>query len=80
MNCHPHLLSFTIREASGLGTQLNITIVFKVLIFDDSFEHEVWNESNGTRIVLIVDFNHPEVGELLDIWFQNEKCKNSCCF
>lgn len=35
----------------------------EVLIFDDSFEHEVWNESNGTRIVLIVDFNHPELDE-----------------
>jgi len=35
----------------------------EVIIFDDSFEHEVWNETNDTRIVLIVDFNHPELDE-----------------
>ncbi|MFN7093964.1 MAG: aspartyl/asparaginyl beta-hydroxylase domain-containing protein [Burkholderiales bacterium] len=25
------------------------------MVFDGSFEHEVWNRSNTTRIVLIVD-------------------------
>ena len=35
----------------------------KMIVFDDSFEHEVWNESGGTRIVLIIDFNHPDLGE-----------------
>ena len=33
----------------------------KVLIFDDSFEHEVWHESPEERIVLIVDVEYPEV-------------------
>jgi hypothetical protein len=31
----------------------------KVLAFHDSFEHETWNESDATRIVLIVDLWHP---------------------
>ncbi len=31
----------------------------KVLIFDDYFEHEVWNASTGTRVVLFVDFVKP---------------------
>ena len=31
----------------------------KVLIFDDSFEHEAWNHSDGTRVVLFVDFVKP---------------------
>ncbi|MBK8177125.1 MAG: aspartyl/asparaginyl beta-hydroxylase domain-containing protein [Rhodospirillales bacterium] len=31
----------------------------KVLIFDDYFEHEVWNGSTGTRVVLFVDFLKP---------------------
>jgi len=31
----------------------------KSLIFDDSFEHEVWNESAGVRVVLFVDFLRP---------------------
>jgi len=31
----------------------------KVLIFDDSYEHEAWNHSNETRVVLFVDFVKP---------------------
>jgi beta-hydroxylase len=31
----------------------------KVLIFDDAFEHEAWNHSNKTRVVLFVDFVKP---------------------
>ncbi|XP_012278520.1 aspartyl/asparaginyl beta-hydroxylase-like [Orussus abietinus] len=33
----------------------------KVLIFDDSFEHEVWHNGSLPRLVLIVDMWHPEV-------------------
>merc|ERR1719483_678421 len=40
------------------------------IVFDDSFEHEVWNESNKTRIVLIVDINHPELSEETREWYQ----------
>ncbi len=29
------------------------------LIFDDSFDHEVWNETEGVRVVLFVDFVRP---------------------
>ena len=35
----------------------------KILVFDDSFEHEVWNESDGVRVVLLFDINHPELDE-----------------
>ncbi|XP_035910498.1 uncharacterized protein LOC118511474 isoform X2 [Anopheles stephensi] len=35
----------------------------KWLIFDDSFEHEVWHNGTETRLVLIVDFWHPELTE-----------------
>jgi len=31
----------------------------KVLIFDDAFEHEAWNDSDQTRVVLFVDFRKP---------------------
>ncbi|XP_022117355.2 aspartyl/asparaginyl beta-hydroxylase isoform X2 [Pieris rapae] len=31
----------------------------KVFIFDDSFEHEVWHNGTGSRLVLIVDVWHP---------------------
>lgn len=33
--------------------------VGKVFMFDDSFEHEVWHNGTGTRLVLIVDVWHP---------------------
>lgn len=29
------------------------------LIFDDTFNHEVWNETDGYRVVLFVDFARP---------------------
>lgn len=29
------------------------------LVFDDSFEHEVWNDSEEDRVVLFVDFERP---------------------
>jgi hypothetical protein len=31
------------------------------VVFDDSFEHEAWNRSNARRLILIVDFWHPEL-------------------
>ncbi|XP_053715083.1 aspartyl/asparaginyl beta-hydroxylase isoform X7 [Synchiropus splendidus] len=33
----------------------------KVLIFDDSFEHEVWQEAETLRLIFIVDVWHPEL-------------------
>ncbi|MGE9295046.1 MAG: aspartyl/asparaginyl beta-hydroxylase domain-containing protein [Puniceicoccales bacterium] len=30
------------------------------VIFDDSFDHEVWNDTDGVRVVLFVDFVRPE--------------------
>uniref|UniRef100_A0A1B6FC50 Aspartyl/asparaginy/proline hydroxylase domain-containing protein n=1 Tax=Cuerna arida TaxID=1464854 RepID=A0A1B6FC50_9HEMI len=33
----------------------------KVIIFDDSFEHEVWHNGTEQRLILIVDVWHPEL-------------------
>jgi len=34
----------------------------KIVVFDDSFEHEAWNHSlTGLRVVLLVDINHPDL-------------------
>ncbi|XP_072708529.1 aspartyl/asparaginyl beta-hydroxylase isoform X2 [Ciconia boyciana] len=33
----------------------------KVLIFDDSFEHEVWQDAESSRLIFIVDVWHPEL-------------------
>ncbi len=34
----------------------------KSLIFDDTFNHEVWNETDGVRAILFVDFARPLKG------------------
>ena len=31
----------------------------KVVVFDDTYEHEVWNNTNDTRVVLLVDVVRP---------------------
>jgi len=36
----------------------------KCLAFEDSFEHEVWNRSDSSRIVLIVDLWHPDLTDI----------------
>ncbi|HWZ63626.1 MAG TPA: aspartyl/asparaginyl beta-hydroxylase domain-containing protein [Steroidobacteraceae bacterium] len=33
----------------------------KCLVFDDSFEHETWNDGETTRVVLVLDFWHPDL-------------------
>ena len=33
----------------------------KVFVIDDSFEHEVWQAGEGLRLVLLVDFWHPDL-------------------
>lgn len=33
----------------------------EIIIFDDSFEHEVWHNGTDFRLVLIVDVWHPEI-------------------
>ncbi|XP_067305358.1 aspartyl/asparaginyl beta-hydroxylase isoform X3 [Pseudorasbora parva] len=35
----------------------------KVLIFDDSFEHEVWQEAESYRLIFIVDVWHPQLSQ-----------------
>jgi aspartyl/asparaginyl beta-hydroxylase (cupin superfamily) len=48
----------------------------KVFVFDDSFDHEAWNDSDSGRAVLLFDIWHPELTDaevralsyLMDIW------------
>ena len=35
----------------------------KLLIFDDTIEHEAWNDSNEDRILLIFDIWRPELSD-----------------
>ncbi|ATB41114.1 hypothetical protein CYFUS_006576 [Cystobacter fuscus] len=36
----------------------------KCLLFDDTYEHEVWNKSNRVRVILLLDIWHPELTEI----------------
>lgn len=36
----------------------------RCLLFDESFEHEVWNESDRTRFVLLADMWHPDLTDV----------------
>ena len=36
---------------------------FQWTIIDDSFEHEIVNDSDKPRLILIVDFHHPDINK-----------------
>jgi hypothetical protein len=33
------------------------------LVLDDAYDHEVWNDTNETRVVLLVDIWHPDISQ-----------------
>lgn len=41
------------------------------IVFDDSFDHEVWHDGDSERVVLIMDFWHPEL-TAAERWAINE--------
>jgi ornithine lipid ester-linked acyl 2-hydroxylase len=47
------------RLAIRVGPELRHWEEGRVLIFDDAYEHEAWNESSQVRVVLFVDFAKP---------------------
>jgi aspartate beta-hydroxylase len=48
----------------------------KCLIFDDSFEHEVWNSDQQARVVLVVDVWHPDL-TTAEVWALGQIMKMS---
>ena len=44
-----------------VGNQVREWEVGKLLIFDDTIEHEAWNDSDEDRVVLIFDIWRPEL-------------------
>ena len=50
--------------ALRVGTETQSWQEGKCLVFDDSFLHEAWNTSNRTRIVLLIDFSHPDLTQI----------------
>ena len=46
-----------------VGNETRITEEGIVVVFDDSFEHEAWNDSKKSRVVLIFDIWHPDLSD-----------------
>ncbi|MGZ8999333.1 MAG: aspartyl/asparaginyl beta-hydroxylase domain-containing protein, partial [Allosphingosinicella sp.] len=58
--CH---LPLIVPEGCGfrVGNEIRHWEFGKALIFDDTIEHEAWNDSQEDRIVLIFDIWRPEL-------------------
>lgn len=51
------------KSAIRVGNQIKSWEENECFVFDETCEHEVWNNSTSTRVVLIVDFLNPLVYE-----------------
>lgn len=63
LRCH---LGIRIPRGTGIrvGRETRTWAEGKCILFEDAYEHEVWNHSDERRIVLIVDFWHPDLTEI----------------
>jgi beta-hydroxylase len=59
LRCH---LGLIIPENCGIrvGSETRHWEAGKCLVFDDTMEHEAWNRSDRTRVVLLLDFRAPD--------------------
>jgi aspartate beta-hydroxylase len=46
-----------------VGGETHVWQEGRVVVFDDSFEHEAWNKSDQPRAMLLMDVWHPELSE-----------------
>ena len=58
LRCHLGLIIPT-DCALRVGDQTHSWTEGKCLVFDDTEEHEAWNKSDQTRVVLLLDFKAP---------------------
>jgi aspartate beta-hydroxylase len=63
LRCH---LSLIVPEGCAIrvGDETREWAPGKAFVFDDSFEHEVWNNGDSARAVLLFDIWHPELSEV----------------
>ena len=60
LRCHlPLIVPEENKCAIRVGNETRHWEEGKLLIFDDSFEHEAWNQSNERRVVLMFDIPNP---------------------
>ncbi len=50
--------------ALSVGGEVHRWVPGKVVLFDDTYEHEAWNRGKQTRVVMIFDVWHPGLTEL----------------
>jgi aspartyl/asparaginyl beta-hydroxylase (cupin superfamily) len=55
-----------------VGTETRSWQEGKSMVFDNAYEHEVWNDSSEPRVVLLVDFFHPELTETERRFFKGQ--------
>jgi hypothetical protein len=60
LTCH---LPLVVPPGCGIrvGDEVRKWSIGEAIYFDDTFEHEVWNESDQPRICLLVDIWHPDL-------------------
>ena len=60
--CH---LPLVVPPGCGLrvGNETRMVEAGRMMIFDDSIEHEAWNESDSTRAILLFEIWRPELDE-----------------
>jgi aspartyl/asparaginyl beta-hydroxylase (cupin superfamily) len=49
--------------AIRVGSEVRAWEEGKLLIFDDSIEHEAWNRSEELRVILLFEIWRPEIGD-----------------
>jgi len=63
LRCHlPLIVPDSEKCAIRVGEETHHWQEGKLVIFDDSFEHEAWNKSDGRRVVLMFDIPNPHWG------------------
>jgi len=50
--------------ALSVGGEIHHWQEGRIVVFDDTYEHEAWNRSSRTRVVLIFDLWHPMLSEV----------------
>lgn len=65
---HPRSLFSPPPPLLHLALHLSLSGKGKCLVFDDCYEHEVWNKTDGERVLLLFDLWHPDlVHEVSDV-------------
>jgi aspartate beta-hydroxylase len=70
LTCHLGLV-ITPDSALRVGSNVVSWQEGRCLVFDDSFEHEVWNKSDRERDVLLIQLWHPDLTEA-EVWALKE--------